>query len=199
MSNVVNSYRFGGAAPSGYLLDTYTAAGAYSLRKLKTGVTYGIRVWRNSDSSETYVELETSGSIDLNSTVSAGGTLGTWVGANNGKITTWYDQSGNSNDLTQTTTSVMPRLINSGVLETDGGLSTAYFDTVSWRVFKTGTGLLGISGTDARTFFIVSSTTTPSSSNFLVRTGSGISAEYNITSEYGLRVNGGNELYDASN
>jgi hypothetical protein len=109
--------RFGGGGFIG-LLDEYSgAAAAYSLRQLSS--TYSgdaIRVRRASDNTETNIgfvnnELDTS-------------TLSTFCSGTNGFVTTWYDQSGNSNDATQTTASDQPKIYDSssGVI-TIGGLS----------------------------------------------------------------------------
>jgi len=38
-------------------------------------------------------------------------------GANSGYVTKWYDQSGNSHDLSQSTTANQPRIINAGVID----------------------------------------------------------------------------------
>jgi hypothetical protein len=107
-----------------YLLDTYSgAAGAYSLRKLSS--TYSgsaIRVRRSSDNAEQNIGFDGSGNLDTTA-------LTTFVGAGNGFVTTWYDQSGNSYNVTQTTASSQPKIVNSGtvllsntkpIIQTDG-------------------------------------------------------------------------------
>ena len=82
------------------LLDTYTgAAAAYSLRKLRTLYTGdAIRVRRSSDNTEQDIGFSTY-SVSLD-TVS----LLAFAGTGDAFVKTWYDQSGNSNDATQTTT-----------------------------------------------------------------------------------------------
>ena len=108
---IQNSYRFGGAVAS-LLLDTYTgAAAAYSLRKLKTGVTNVVRVRRSSDNTEQ----------NFTPTEITDGTLTTFTGANDGFVATWYDQSGNSNDITQSAASRQLIIVSSGVLVTSFG------------------------------------------------------------------------------
>jgi len=98
-------------SPSALLLDTYPgAAAAYSLRKLSS--TYNgsaIRVRRSSDNTEQDIgfvnnELDTA-------------TLLTFCGVGNGFVTTWYDQSGNANNLSQITAVRQPRIMLAGVLE----------------------------------------------------------------------------------
>ena len=96
------------------LLDLYpNAAAAYSLRKLRSGYTgSAIRVRRSSDNTEQDIGFTSTG--DLNTTA-----LTTFVGANNGFVTTWYDQSGNNRNATQTTQANQPKIVNSGSIYTD--------------------------------------------------------------------------------
>ena len=101
-----------------YLLDTYTAAAAYSLRQLKTGVTNVVRVRRSSDNAES----------DFTADEITDGTLTTWTGANNGFVTTIYDQSGNGNNFTQGTASNQPKIVSSGSVITKGSLPTLDLD-----------------------------------------------------------------------
>jgi hypothetical protein len=91
-----------------YLLDTYSgAAAAYSLRLLDS--TYSgnaIKVRRASDNAEQDIafvnnELDTA-------------TLETFAGAGDAFVTTWYDQSGNGRNATQTSASSQPIIVLSG-------------------------------------------------------------------------------------
>lgn len=101
---------------SSYLLDSYSsAAAAYSLRKLRTAYTgSAIRVRRSSDNTEQNIGFDASGNLDTTALLS-------FVGAGNGFVTTWYDQSGSGNNATQTTASSQPRIVNAGIIETVGG------------------------------------------------------------------------------
>lgn len=94
------------------LLDDFpNAAVAYSLRRLRAGYTGAcIRVRRSSDNAEQDIGFNSN--FDLDTTA-----LLTFVGANNGFITTWYDQSGNGNNATQSTAAQQPRIVNAGVVE----------------------------------------------------------------------------------
>lgn len=105
---IVNSYQFGGVAPpASLLLDTYPATAAYSLRKLRSAYTGdAIRVRRSSDNTEQDIGF-VGNDLDTAS-------LLTFVGANNGFVTTWYDQQGSKN-LTQGTSSAQPQIVASGV------------------------------------------------------------------------------------
>jgi hypothetical protein len=95
-------------------LDIYTgAAAAYSLRKLRTAYTgSAIRVRRSNDNSEQDIGFTSSGDLD---TVA----LKTFVGAgNNGFVTVWYDQSGNTGrNATQAIASRQPIIINAGIIQ----------------------------------------------------------------------------------
>ena len=117
MSFVINPYRFGGGAPpADYLLDDYPgASAAYSLRELTTtswnAGDWVIKAGRGGDgvdASFTATEL-TDGTIDALS-VAGSGTGTAWV-----KV--WYDQSGNSNDASN---SSFPLIVQSGAVLTDG-------------------------------------------------------------------------------
>jgi len=94
------------------LLDTYSgAAAAYSLRPLSTSTTSVIRVRRSSDNTEQ----------DFTAKQITDGALVSFCGTGDGLVTTWYDQSGNGNDATQTTASDQPRIVTAGVLVTEDG------------------------------------------------------------------------------
>lgn len=106
--------RSGGASFS-YLLDTYSGASvAYSLRKLSS--TYSgscIRVRRSSDNAEQNIGF-VSNILDTAS-------LLTFVGSGSGFVTTWYDQSGNSVNMTQAVGGTQPIIVSSGSLISIGG------------------------------------------------------------------------------
>jgi hypothetical protein len=105
------------------LLDIYTgAAAAYSLRKLSS--TYAgplIRVRRSSDNTEQDIGFD-GNELD---TIS----LLLFVGASNGLVTTWYDQSGNNINTTQTTAINQPQIINGGNIVTKNGKPAIDFST----------------------------------------------------------------------
>lgn len=99
---------------SSILLDTYSgAAGAYSLRKLRTAyVGSAIRVRRSSDSAEQDIGF-VNGVLDTASML-------TFCGAGDGFVTTWYDQSGNGRNFSQSTANLQPQIVSSGVLVQQG-------------------------------------------------------------------------------
>ena len=104
------------------LLDVYTgAAAAYSLRKLRTAYTgSAIRVRRSNNNAEQDIGFV---GVDLD-TVS----LKNFVGANSGFVTTWYDQSGNARNATQTAANNQPRIINAGTVERRSGDISLVYD-----------------------------------------------------------------------
>lgn len=93
-----------------YLLDLYpNAAAAYSLRKLRNAYSgSAIRVRRSSDNAEQDI-----GFINNQLNISS---LNSFVGASNGFVTTWYDQSGNNKNITQSTASNQPIIVTNGVI-----------------------------------------------------------------------------------
>ena len=112
------------------LLDTYTgAAAAFSVRKLRTAYTgSAIRVRRSSDNTEQDIGFS-GNDLDTSS-------LTTFVGANNGFVTTFYDQSGNARNATQTTAANQPQIVVSGSVLTQGGKPIMKF-TSSSQVLNT--------------------------------------------------------------
>jgi hypothetical protein len=103
----IDSGRFKPPVPP--LLDLYPgAAAAYSLRQLRTGVTNVVRVRRSSDNTE----------ADFTAAQVFNGSLAAWVGAVNGFVTAWYDQSGNNNHAVQATLAEQPSIVTSGVVNT---------------------------------------------------------------------------------
>ena len=95
-------------ASASLLLDLYpSAAVAYSVRKLRTLYTgSAIRVRRSSDNAESDI-----GFSGANLDTSA---LTTFCSGTNGFVTTWYDQSGNARNATQTTAANQPQIVSSG-------------------------------------------------------------------------------------
>jgi hypothetical protein len=139
----MRKFVFGGSFASAVplLLDLYPAIAAYSVRKLRTGVTNVIRVRRTGDNAE-----RDFSEIELND-----GTITSWViaggGAQNGRIVTWYDQSGNNIHKTQPTGTHQPFIVQGGVLFVENGKPTIVrtlpsLNSVTWmygsHTFPTG-------------------------------------------------------------
>lgn len=107
-------------------LDAYpNAAVAYSLRKLRVGYTgNAIRVRRSSDNTEQDIGFTSAGLLDTSA-------LLTFCGSGNGFVRTWYDQSGNGIDSTQTNLSSQPQIVSSGSVLTRNSRPTMVFDGVN--------------------------------------------------------------------
>ena len=105
--------------PTGLLADYPGASAAYSLRNLIDTTTNVVRVRRSSDNTEQ----------DFTATEVTDGTLTTFTGANDGFVTTWYDQSGNSNDAVQATAISQAKIIDNGFLTyINGTTPSLYFE-----------------------------------------------------------------------
>lgn len=105
------------------LLDLYpNAAAAYSLRKLREAYTgSAIRVRRASDNTEQDI-----GFVDNVLDTAA---LTSFCSGTNGFVKTWYDQSGNSKDATQTTAANQPQIVSSGSVILKNGKPSLDFNS----------------------------------------------------------------------
>lgn len=93
------------------LLNQYPgAAAAYSLRKLSGAVSNVVRVRRASDNDEK----------DFTASQVSDGTLESFCGVGDGFVETWYDQSGNGNDATQSVAGSQPKIVDGGSLVAGG-------------------------------------------------------------------------------
>jgi hypothetical protein len=107
------------------LLDLYpNAAAAYSVRKLRTAYTgSAIRVRRSSDNTEQDIGFS-GGNLDTTA-------LTSFCSGTNGFVTTWYDQSGNARNATQTTAANQPQIVNSGSVIVENGNPNIFFNGTS--------------------------------------------------------------------
>jgi len=104
------------------LLDQSFASGAtaaYSLRRLKSTATKAVRVREDSGNTETDIGFS-GGTLDETALLNH-------VGSNNAFVTKWYDQSGNSNDASQSTASEQPQIVSSGSVIKDNNRPTLKF------------------------------------------------------------------------
>jgi hypothetical protein len=109
------------------LLDRFPgAAVAYSLRKLSANYKGpAIRVRRSSDNAEQDIGFTNNGKLNESSLIafSLGGDV---------FVTTWYDQSENTErNAIQTTNVNQPRIVNAGVIDRDGNIPTLFFDGIN--------------------------------------------------------------------
>lgn len=101
---------------SGLLADYPGAAAAYSLRLLDTDYTGdAIRVRRASDNTEQDIGFDGNGDLDT-------AALASFCSGTDGFVKTWYDQSGNANDASQSTTANQPKIYDgtTGVVTENG-------------------------------------------------------------------------------
>jgi len=123
MFNIPSFYGFrsGGESFVG-LLDEYGgAAAAYSLRLLRTAYTGdAIEVRRASDNATQDIGF-VDGELDVTS-------LESFCSGTNGFVTTWYDQSGNGRNATQSTAANQPQIVSSGSVLTINGKPRIDFD-----------------------------------------------------------------------
>lgn len=148
MSFLINPYIF---ADEGYLVQTYSPDAAWFFNKVSSSATNCIRVRRSSDNAEQDIGF-TGDDLDTTS-------LASFVGANSAYLVTFYDQSGNGYDLTQSTTTAQPLIVNAGTNETLNGFVCANFDGTN-DFLTGGTTILNPNGlADVYTAAIVDSTT----------------------------------------
>lgn len=106
-----------------FLLDNYPTSGAaFALRKISFTYTGNcIRVRRSSDNTEQDIGF-------LNNVLDTAA-MKTFVGANNGFVVTWYDQSGAAKNAGQSTAANQPSIITSGVINYNStNMPTIKFD-----------------------------------------------------------------------
>lgn len=98
------------------------ATAGYSLRKLDASYAgSAIRVRRSSDNTEQNIGFI---GMDLDTT-----SLSSFVGAGNGFITKWYDQSGNNRDAAQTNQAWQCKIVNAGSIITENSKPAIEFVT----------------------------------------------------------------------
>lgn len=92
-----------------------TSTTAYSLRRLRCSYPgNAIRV-RSSAAGTPTMDIGFTPNGDLDTA-----TLKTFIGANSGFVTIWYDQSSNGWNASQNTNGSQPRIVNAGVVERQG-------------------------------------------------------------------------------
>ena len=103
------------------------AACAFSVRLINPNYSGDcMLVRRSSDSAELGVGFS-SGWLDISA-------IESWAGSDSVYVKTWYDQSGNGNNVTQSAGAAQPRLYDAGVLETLNSNAAVYFNGSSWNL-----------------------------------------------------------------
>lgn len=91
-------------------------------------------VRRDSDNTTTNIGFLANGTLDI-------ATLLTFVGVNNGFVTTLLDQSGAGHNVTQATTANQPQIVAAGALVTKNGLPSMHFTAAAQCLTSATTGL----------------------------------------------------------
>lgn len=110
----IGPFDTGASRGSSFLLDDVSGAAiAFSTRKLREAYAGNcIEVRRSSDNTTQDIGFTATGDLDTSA-------LTTFVGAGNGFVRTWYDQSGNGRNATQTTNINQPQIVSSGSVIVD--------------------------------------------------------------------------------
>jgi hypothetical protein len=186
--------RAGTVAVASKVLDALgvTAKVAFSTRKLRAAYAgSALQVRRSSDNTTQDIGFTAGGDLDTTA-------LSTFVGANSGFISKWYDQSGAGADAVQATQAAQPRLVNAGTNDTlnskpairftattqqlGSPASASYTSAVLWNAVGTVADLTTIHA------FMGSN---PSNSGFELRINTSGAIEYLLQGSAGLSVSSG--------
>jgi hypothetical protein len=111
-----------------FIKNVDTSSIAFSLRKINPSYNGNcIKVRRSNDNVEQ--------NIGFVSNVLDQAALLSFVGSNNGFVTTWYDQSGNGRNATQTTNASQPIIVQSGVVFIKNSKPSIKFTTSTFMSF----------------------------------------------------------------
>jgi hypothetical protein len=106
-----------GAASYSGPFDGISFAALYGMKRFLSAYTGNlIRIRRSSDNAEQNIGYDASTGLLDTAAISA------FIGGGNGFVTTWYDQSGNTRNATQTTAADQPRISVSGAPNSQAGL-----------------------------------------------------------------------------
>jgi hypothetical protein len=109
----------------------------------------------------------------------------TFVGGGNGFVPTWYDQSGNARNATQTTAGSQPQIVSNGAIITEGGQPAIMFDGVDDRLATASTNL-GITSNATLAVVTRTSSRTPPAQ--------GIVGSDDLTARFGFFITGSNAI-----
>jgi hypothetical protein len=143
------------------LLDDYpSASAAYSVRALNSAYTGPLmRVRRSNDNAEQDIYANYDGNLDTTSLLS-------FVKANDGYVVTWYDQSTNGLNTTNSTASQQRQIVVSGVLITDNG-KPASKDIATSTQYSTSTPVYAVDSPDVWTFSVQNAEDTATNTSYI--------------------------------
>ena len=120
------------SAFTGLLNDYSGAAAAYSLRLLDNTYTGDAIVVRRASDNTTQAIGFVNNELDTTS-------LESFCSGTDGFVTTWYDQSGNGSNATQSSASIQPQIVSSGSTILDNGKPAVQFDADEMVSTRNGT------------------------------------------------------------
>jgi hypothetical protein len=126
-------------------LTTQNVKVAYSLRKLKAAYAgNAIQVRRSYDNTTRDIGFTSTGLLDEATLISFVTNSGTLTGTSvNGFVSIWYDQSGNGNNVSNTTLSQQPKIMTNGTIVRWNGAPTVMFVKSSQtKLFTSNTNLI---------------------------------------------------------
>jgi hypothetical protein len=134
--NQMRHFGIGEQEPPALPLDKVKgAAAAYGLRKLQEsydGPLVKVRKGLDADLRLEDFYPDSEGMLSINSKNANGVTLSTWLAtvpaATDAFVHTWYDQSGNRRDATQTETANQPQVVSGGKIEMQNGRPSIYLN-----------------------------------------------------------------------
>lgn len=135
---------------------------AYSTRKVRAAFAgSAIRIRRSSDNTEQDIGFDASGNLDT-------AAITTFVGSNSAYVVTWYDQSTNGKDCTQASTTLQPRIVNAGTLDTLNTKASPLFDGSNDKMVS---GAIGSTATNWTILAVLNHVTNPGTDNIPVAIG----------------------------
>lgn len=135
-TDIDSYYRIYGDPDDGLLSTPYGrgAAAAYSVRRLSNNATRAMRILVDADANgpdasdnEYDIGFDANGELDIARIEEL---CDKGAGNYDAYVTTWYDQSGNGNDATQTAYASMPKICNAGTVILENGKPAIQWDGV---------------------------------------------------------------------
>ncbi len=149
-----------GTPTSGLLYDYSGAAAAYSVRQLANTAALAMRIREDGTDTETNIGFDSNGDLDT-------AAIASHCGANNGYVVTWYDQSGNQVDATQSTTANQPQIYDGTAVITDNGKPALQFSS---DYFSLGDAVDATNGDISAYMAVNPSATTPLYGSYISKT-----------------------------